>query len=224
MSSLSEQIRGYLLGGQPIKRENRKAGQTQYYYINPGQEYATASDLQTTDIPDEMMNPDGTMKTAGQLNNMQKYNQEVLNNANINPMSTLYNTGQQIGEFIADVQIAKNYKDQMDVTGKRLVNTFGSGQGSDIDNYYHPLLQCELSHISPQSQQNGIILGYAKEGWDYVKKTFAGQDHQSIINDSRKDLQNNLYGSNVGANNPNKSCKDLLDNLRTSNMRKLNIR
>lgn len=159
-----------------------------------------------------------------QLNNVQKYNQEVLNNANINPMSTLYNTGQQIGEFIADVKIAKNYKDQMDVTGKRLVNTFGSGQGSDIDNYYHPLLQCELSHISPQSQQNGIILGYAKEGWDYVKKTFAGQDHQSIINDSRKDLQNNLYGSNVGANNPNKSCKDLLDNLRTSNMRKLNIR
>ncbi len=28
MTSLSEQIRGYLLGGQPIKRETRKAGQT----------------------------------------------------------------------------------------------------------------------------------------------------------------------------------------------------
>ena len=79
MTSLSEQIRGYLLGGQPIKRQDRKAGQTQYYYINPGQEYATASDLQTTDIPDEMMNHDGTMKNAGQLNNVQKYNQEVLN-------------------------------------------------------------------------------------------------------------------------------------------------
>ena len=88
MTSLSEQIRGYLLGGQPIKRENRKAGQTQYYYINPGQEYATASDLQTTDIPDEMMNPDGTMKTTGSFNNMQKYNQEVLNNINQQQVQT----------------------------------------------------------------------------------------------------------------------------------------
>ena len=26
MTSLSEQIRGYLLGGQPIKRQDRKAG------------------------------------------------------------------------------------------------------------------------------------------------------------------------------------------------------
>ncbi len=42
MTSLSEQIRGYLLGGQPIKRQDRKSGETQYYYINPGQEYATA--------------------------------------------------------------------------------------------------------------------------------------------------------------------------------------
>ena len=88
MTSLSEQIRGYLFGGQPIKRQDRKAGQTQYYYINPGQEYATASDLQTTDIPDEMMNSDGTMKTTGSFNNMQKYNQEVMNNINQQQVQT----------------------------------------------------------------------------------------------------------------------------------------
>ena len=88
MSSLSEQIRGYLLGGQPIKRQDRKAGQTQYYYINPGQENVSASDLQTTDIPDEMMNPDGTMKIAGPLNNVQKYNQEVMNNTNQQQVQT----------------------------------------------------------------------------------------------------------------------------------------
>ena len=49
-------------------------------------------------------------------------------------------------------------------------------------------------------------------------------EHQTIINDSKKDLQNNLYGSNLGANNPNRSCLDLLDDMRTPNMRKLNIR
>ena len=114
MTSLSEQIRGYLLGGQPIRRETRKAGQTQYYYINPGQEYATASDLQTTDIPDEMMNPDGTMKTAGQLNNVQKYNQEVLNNINqqqvqaqsnnlITKVSNVYDTVQNVYDNVRGI-------------------------------------------------------------------------------------------------------------------------
>ena len=114
MSSLLEQINGYLLGGQPIKRENRKAGQTQYYYINPGQEYATASNLQTTDIPDEMMNSDGTMKTANQLNNVQKYNQEVLNNINqqqvqaqsnnlITKVSNVYDTVQNVYDNVRGI-------------------------------------------------------------------------------------------------------------------------
>jgi hypothetical protein len=88
MTSLLEQINGYLFGGQPIKRQDRKAGETQYYYINPGQEYATAGSLKTTDIPDEMMNPDGTMKTTGSFNNMQKYNQEVMNNINQQQVQT----------------------------------------------------------------------------------------------------------------------------------------
>ena len=139
-------------------------------------------------------------------------------------VSNVYDMGQKIGEFVADVQIAKSYKDQMDETGRKLVNTFGKGQGADIDEYYHPLLQCQLSHISPQSQTNGLVLGYAKEGWDYVNKRFNGMNHQDILNDSPKDLQNNLYGSTIGASNPNESCLDLLDDRRTPNMRKLNIR
>ena len=47
---------------------------------------------------------------------------------------------------------------------------------------------------------------------------------QTIISDSRKDLKNNLYGSNIGYNNPYKNCEDMLDEFRTENMRKENIR
>ena len=66
----------------------------------------------------------------------------------------------------------------MNQTGNQLVKTFGSGQGADIDNYYHPLLQYELAKISPQSRDNGIVLGYAKEYlMDYPKKRFL--KHQS---------------------------------------------
>ena len=128
-----------------------------------------------------------------------------------------------VGEFIADVVIAKDYYDQMNETGKKLVSVYGSGQAANIDNYDHPLLQYQLSKISPDSQRNRILLGYTKEGWDYFKKILNNQSHQSIIEDSKKYLKNNLLGSILGQNNSDKSCLELLDYLRTPNMRKQNI-
>lgn len=59
-------------------------------------------------------------------------------------------------------------------------------------------LQCELAKISQESQRNGILLGYAKEVADYVKKRSNGQNRKVILEDSRKDLQNNMYGSKLG--------------------------
>ena len=40
------------------------------------------------------------------------------------------------------------------------------------------------------------------------------------MSDNNKDLQNNQYGSDIGHNNPNKSCVDLLEKWRTPNMRR----
>ncbi len=138
----------------------------------------------------------------------------------------IWETSESLGELAADTKIAYDYWQKMNQTGNQLVKTFGTGQGADIDNYYHPLLQCELAKISPESRRNGIALGYAKEYlMDYPKKRFWQHlDHNEIMEDSRKDLQNNLYGSNLGVNNPNISCEDLLDDRRTPNMRKLGIR
>ena len=94
----------------------------------------------------------------------------------------------------------------------KLVRKYGSGQGAEIDNYYHSLLQCELAKISQESQRNGILLGYAKEVADYVKKRSNGQNRKVILEDSRKDLQNNMYGSKLGERNKNKPCEWLLEN------------
>ncbi len=162
MTSLSEQIRGYLLGGQPIKRQDRKAGQTQYYYINPGQEYATASDLQTTDIPDEMMNPDGTMKTTGSFNNMQKYNQEVMNNINQQQVQTndpncyiefngqdvdLYKYGQNDGNRLQNGQLQDN------LNGQSGGDDYQSGIYQDVPNK-GPIP--EGTYYADQSQRQNI--------------------------------------------------------------------
>ena len=136
---------------------------------------------------------------------------------------TIRYTPESLGELAADTKLAYDYWQKMNNTGKQLVNTYGSGQGADIDNYYHPLLQCELAKISPTSRDWGLRLGYAKEIWDYHKKK-GNMPMSTISSDSQKDLQNNLYGSNLGYYNRNKSCEDLLDDRRTPNMRKANIR
>ena len=86
-------------------------------------------------------------------------------------------------------------------------------------------MQCELAKISPESRRNGIALGYVKEYlMDYPVKRLQGQSNNEIMVDSYKDLQNNLYGSNLGYYNPSTSCEDLLDDRRTLNMRKLGIK
>ena len=143
-----------------------------------------------------------------------------------NPVNLLHNLGYRIGEFAFDTKLAYDYWQKMNTTGKQLVNTYGAGQGAGIDNYYHALLQCELAKISPQSKNNGLLLGYAKEYMmDYPKKRFfQGYSHDKIMQDSEKDLLNNFYGSNLGYYNQDMSCFDLLEAKRTSNMRKLGIR
>ena len=136
---------------------------------------------------------------------------------------TIRYTPEALGELAADTKIAYDYWQKINNTGRQLVNTYGSGQGADIDNYYHPFLQCELAKISPSSRDWGLRLGYAKEVWDYHKKK-GNMPMSAISEDSQKDLKNNFYGSNLGYYNPNKGCEDLLDDRRTPNMRKTNIR
>ena len=136
---------------------------------------------------------------------------------------TIRYTPESLGELAADAKIAYDYWQQMNKAGDNLVKSYGPNQGADIDNYYHPLLQCQLAKISQTSLDWGLRLGYAKEILDYHKKT-GTMPMSEISADSRKDLQNNLYGSNLGYYNPNKSCWEMLDDQRTPNMRKANIR
>lgn len=151
---------------------------------------------------------------------------ETATNGLMSVPKKIWETGEGLGELVADTKIAYDYWQKMNQTGDKLVKTFGTGQGANIDNYYHPLLQCELAKISPESRRNGIALGYAKEYlMDYPKKRFLQHyNHNEIMEDSKKDLQNNLYGSNLGYYNQSTSCEDLLNDRRTLNMRKLGIR
>ena len=59
---------------------------------------------------------------------------------------------ESLGELAADAKIAYDYWQQVNKAGDNLVKSYGPNQGADIDNYYHPLLQCQLAKISPTSR------------------------------------------------------------------------
>ena len=151
------------------------------------------------------------------------YNLNQLGNKANLILDTIKYTGENLGELAADAQIAYQHYNKMNNVGKQLVKKYGPNQADGIDNYYHALLQCKLAQISPTSRDWGLRMGYGKEIYDYYKKK-GNMPMQTIISDSRKDLKNNLYGSNIGYNNPYKNCEDMLDEFRTENMRKENIR
>ncbi len=77
---------------------------------------------------------------------------------------------ESLGELAADAKIAYDYWQQMNKAGDNLVKSYGPNQGADIDNYYHPLLQCQLAKISPTSRDWGLRLGYAEEYWITIKR------------------------------------------------------
>ena len=99
------------------------------------------------------------------------------------------------------------------------------GAADGIDDYYHPLLQCYLAQISPQSGRNGLMMGYAKEHYyDYPKKYYWNKMSKDVIlQDIEKDLANNQYGHDMGRKYPNKSCVEMLEHLRTPRMKKEGI-
>ncbi|MBR6409295.1 MAG: hypothetical protein IKS23_03545 [Alphaproteobacteria bacterium] len=101
-----------------------------------------------------------------------------------------YESASNFGEFVADGLIAYDFLRQMKDTNKKLINKYGKNVGAadGTDDYYHPMLQCYLSKISPESEVNGITLGNLKEVADYIRK-IPFNKHYKIIKDSKKDLQ-----------------------------------
>lgn len=131
----------------------------------------------------------------------------------------------EIGRAIADAQIAYSHLKEMERANKKIISKYGRGAANGTDNYYHPLLQCHLAQMSDDDRVNGILMGIAKEYlMDYPKKRWHGQSHKEIMADATKDLNNNDYGSNIGDINKKRPCVDLLEHMRTENMRNAGIR
>ncbi len=170
----------------------------QEQYINPKAEQ-TFDDWQGTKQQTNLSNnyfQNNRQNSQNMLNNEKKTMKDMWQNLKtqtVMPYKALWQFSENVGELAAAAKLAYDYKKRMDEAGKKLVKTFGPGQGADIDNYYHPLLQCELAKISPRSRAYGIALGYGKESLDYLKKRFLqGMDHGVLMEDIEKDCSSKV--------------------------------
>ena len=73
------------------------------------------------------------------------------------------------------------------------------------------------------ADENTLGIDYIIPTYDYLKKRYDGMDEEEIIADMEKDLQNNLYGSRLGAGNKHKSCRKMPERKRTKRMRDAGI-
>lgn len=86
------------------------------------------------------------------------------------------------------------------------------------DNYYHRLAMCENAQMGYAEALVSLLGGVAKEGYDTYCKTFGKCDQPKIglvkaLQDSGKDMKNNIEGLTLGLQNPEISCKLLLQDL-----------
>ena len=203
MSETGDYLRGIFNGEIPVRRRNPQTGETENVYY------------QYDDDREGLVE----IKNNNQKINIQSIFDDII------PIVT--SGTYALGNLAADVQIAFNYYEQMKRANSQLISRYGrnTGAADHTDEYYHPLLQCHFGQMGDNNKINGLLLGYAKEAvMDYGPKRFKGIKHDEIMSDSGKDLYYNELGNKMGANNRNRPCVDLMDFLRTENMRNENIR
>ena len=131
---------------------------------------------------------------------------------------------EMLGGSAADLKILYDHKNEMDKVGANLVEKYGRGAASGIDDYYHALAQCLLGKMGDRDSQIGLILGRLKEDiYDRARKSSSTTgllSKEEFEADRQKDLQNNKYGAMLGIKNRNNltPCWLLLDHKRTRNM------
>ena len=124
MNNLRQDIENIFNGQTPIKRQHPKAGESQYYFINPNQNVSSFNDLQTTDIPDEQP----LFNTGHGLNQLDRTNDQncyvEFNGQDVD----LYKYGQHDGTRLQNGQLQGN------LNGQSGADDYQSGIYQDVPN------------------------------------------------------------------------------------------
>ncbi len=192
--------------------------------VNYGEIWPTKKYLSSSTHNNSLDTPTKTYPLLSEVKN------EIINaNGVTRQIYDVYSLYNNINDGIEAVKMGYDVYSNFKNANKQLIQKYGrnTGAADGTDNYYHPLLMCKLAQKSPFSRNMGLYMGYGKEIADLSQKLTNKEKYPlsaiEYVKDSIKDLQNNLYGSKLGNYNPNISCEELLEPLRTENMRRENI-
>ena len=214
MSRETYDILNNIFSGQiPLRRNNPKVGESEYYYFAPGQEdWTSINDVKTVDVPSvDTQNPYLQTQTIG-------FGQPVQNNLQGNKRTS---SMQSLRDAVMD-------------SGTQAMNAFnpvssGIAMGKAVNEYYklRPLpMYDKYKHatVSCTGAQGGLLSagatalgGVAKEVNDIREKSAnlrqgigPYKTYREILNDSWHDMKANINGLAQGFTHPVANCENLM--------------
>ncbi|MBR1605734.1 MAG: hypothetical protein IJ660_06490 [Alphaproteobacteria bacterium] len=203
-------------GQKPLRRTNPKVGESEYYYVVPGQnDWTSLNDIETVDVPSaDTPNPylQSQNTVFGQPTQFAQNNMQA--NDGTSPMQNWQNT------LIDGINQVKN-----------TFNPISSGiaMGKAVDEYrkLHPLnMYDKYKHatVSCTGAQGGLLSAGAtafgsigKEVGDIIEKSAnlrqgigPYKTYREILNDSWQDMKANIDGLAQGFTHPTANCESLM--------------
>lgn len=176
------------------EKEQQQSFVNRQNFRQAGQGNVPFSELKTTDIPD------------GQplFNTGQGLNQQVKTDNGLKGwlVSQIPTTAMTIADDALNLYNKKREMEQANQDG--------------YDNYAHRLAMCENAQNGPFDALVSLGGGIAKEAYD-LKKKIPQQGFIKPIQDSIKDMSNNIEGLQYGLTHPFNDCRKWLNNLDIKN-------
>ena len=209
-------------GQTPLKRTNPKAGESEYYYVVPGQkDWTSLNELKTVDVPsastpNPYLQPQTTsFEQPTQVTQDNLYNDyptlrddkrdffKSTVESVVKAIPPTFESNNILTQSLGAARdLGENYINMVNANLKSSADM--TSQGTTSDNYYHCLGNYNAASRGDYGDKTAEIIGNARENFDYLKnivkngKMIANLDDQNdrTVNlDSRNMAQSGQYNS-----------------------------
>lgn len=216
MSGETYDILNSIFSGQkPLRRTNPKVGESEYYYVVPGQnDWTSLNDVETVDVPsadtpNPYLQPQNTV--FGQPTQFAQNNMQANDG---NPMQNGQNT---LMDGIDQVKDTFNPVSSGIAMGKAVDEYRKLHPLNMYDKYKHATVSCTGAQGGLLSAGATALGGIARELGDIAVKSYnlyhgvgPYKTYPDISKDSWQDMKANINGLAQGITHPTANCEDLM--------------
>ena len=203
-------------GQKPLRRTNPKVGESEYYYVVPGQnDWTSLNDVKIVDVPsadtpNPYLQPQNTV--FGQPT------QFVQNNLQANDRTSSMQNGQNtVMDGINQVKNAFNPVSSGIAMGKAVDEYYKLHPLNMYDKYKHATVSCTGAQGGLLSAGATALGGVARELGNIAEKSYnlyhgvgPHKTYPNILKDSWQDMQANINGLAQGITHPTANCEGLM--------------